>query len=77
MTAGPCVSMAKIRSIRERSAQPRSSAVRGDASLVLLRQFLVMVDGDHGVGSGGFGLGAGGVAARSTSWSHCLGRWWV
>jgi hypothetical protein len=35
--------------------------------LVLQRQFLVMVDGDHGVGSGRFGLGAGGVAARSTS----------
>jgi hypothetical protein len=39
----------------------------GGAVLVLQRQFLVMVDGDHGVGSGRFGLGAGGVAARSTS----------
>jgi hypothetical protein len=39
----------------------------GGAVLVLLRQFLVMVDGDRGVGSGRFGLGAGGVAARSTS----------
>jgi hypothetical protein len=38
-----------------------------DSLLTLLRQFLVMVDGDHGVGSGRFGLGAGGVAARSTS----------
>jgi hypothetical protein len=38
-----------------------------DVDLVLQRQFLVMVDGDHGVGSGRFGLGAGGVAARSTS----------
>jgi hypothetical protein len=35
--------------------------------LVLQRQFVVTADGDHGVGSGRFGLGAGGVAARSTS----------